>query len=278
MRVLVVAKIPLSGRLRSEDLERLLASGALDHERLTDAARCHHHALAVVRQALADDEVLERTVDTLAQDDDQDCDLVVTVGGDGTVFTANALGGAVPLLTVNSDPAHSIGHFTRATADSVAEVLARVRAGTAQREQLPQLQASVGLASWRILNDCLFSSRNPAAMSKYLLEVDGQREQQRSSGVWIATASGSTAAIHSAGATPVEAHQGALLFRVREPFQGRLISTILQGTQLPPRSLRLTPATPGLSLYIDGPNISCELPAGASVVFGAAPRPLTLLV
>jgi len=278
MRVLVVAKIPLASRLRAADLERLLASGALDQERMSDAARCHHHALTVVRDALRADQVLERTVDTLRPGDDQDCQLIVTVGGDGTVFTANALGGTVPLLTVNSDPTHSIGHFTRATADSVAEVLDRVRADTAQREELPQLQATVGQASWRILNDCLFSSRNPAAMSKYLLEVDGQREQQRSSGVWIATASGSTAAIHSAGATPVEAHQGALLFRVREPFQGRLVSTILQGTQLPPRSLRLTPATPGLSLYIDGPNISCELPAGTSVEFGAAPRPLTLVV
>jgi NAD+ kinase len=276
--VLLVTKIPLADRLDAADLTRLLESRAIDKHRLHDAANCHDQALAVVRSALSREVVRERTVESVTVQDTLDIDVLVSVGGDGTVFTAHALGCEVPYLTVNSDPEHSIGHFTRATADTFASIYAAYRSGDHQLELVPRLQVTVAERSWRILNDCLFSSRNPAAMSKYLLEVDGAAEPQRSSGVWIATASGSTAAIHSAGATPVASHLEALLFRVREPFQGRSRSSILEGTQLPPRGLRLTPATPGLSLYIDGPNISCELAAGECVRFTKAATPLRLVV
>jgi NAD+ kinase len=276
-RVLVVTKIPLAQRLDATDLSRLSDSGAINPSRLQDAATCHALALEQVRSALARDEVRERTVESVRSADTQGVELVVTVGGDGTVFTAHALGCDVPHLTVNSDPEHSIGHFTRITASACAATLAAFRQGDHRLEAVPRLQVTVGLRSYRILNDCLFSSRNPAAMSKYLLEVDAVREQQRSSGVWISTASGSTAAIHSAGATPVASELEALLFRVREPFQGRSPARVLHGTQVPPRHLRLIPATPGLSLYIDGPNISCELSAGDLCEFSSAPTPLRLV-
>jgi NAD+ kinase len=276
-RVLLIAKKPLADRLCEADLVRLRAGGTLDEQRLNAAAEQHRQALAATRAAFARDDVVERTIETVNAADARTADLVVTVGGDGTVFTANKLDSSSPYLTVNSDPTNSIGHFTRANGATVAEVAERWRAGRATIEEVPRLRVSAGGRSWEILNDCLFSSENPAAMTKYLLEVDGLREQQRSSGVWVATAAGSTAAIHSAGADPVPAHLAALLFRVREPFQGQQRATIIAGTQLPPRGLRLTPATPGVALYIDGPNITIALAAGEQAEFTASPRPLRLI-
>jgi NAD+ kinase len=276
-RVLLLAKTPLAARLAEDDLARLRASGALDDERLRSAASCHHHALQVVRQALHGEQMLERTVDAVSPADADGIDLLVTVGGDGTVFAANALLAEVPLLAVNSDPQHSIGHFCRANASSVGALIGRWRAGQAQLEELPRLEVEVGGRRWRILNDCLFSSVNPAAMTRYVLDVDGQRERQRSSGVWVASGAGSTAAIRSAGAAPVDAHRPALLYRVREPFPGREPSRLLEGTQLPPRGLVLTPVVPGISLYLDGPNSTVALQAGEVARFHAAQAPLRLV-
>jgi NAD+ kinase len=276
-RVLVVTKRPLAQRLEADDLARLRASGVLVPDRLAAAAEHHQDALATVRAALAGLAVTERGVDQVSSADAAVVDLVVTVGGDGTVFTANTLDADSPLLTVNSDPGGSVGHFTRARATTVAALVERWRSGQAQIEEVPRLQARVGDRTWRILNDCLFSSRNPAAMTRYLLEVDGRRERQRSSGVWVATAAGSTAAIRSAGAEPVPAHLAALLFRVREPFQVHEAATILHGTQTPPRGLRLVPAAPGISLYIDGPNITVPLAAGTPADFTPASTPLRLV-
>jgi NAD+ kinase len=209
----------------------------------------------------------------------------VTVGGDGTVLTANSLDSALPMITVNSDPGGSIGMYTRCTARNFPELFNAWLDGAAHVETIPRLQARIDTGpAWRILNECLFASANPAAMTRYLLELPGNegwsaplREAQRSSGVWIATASGSTAAIRSAGMETIEAHAPALLFKVREPFQGMRPMAVLEGKQLPPAGLRLTPAMPGVSIFIDGPYFHRTVPPGAVVEFSPSPLPLRLL-
>lgn len=277
-RVLLIAKTPMLHRLAVADRERVVASGAADGDRLRSAADRHAACLAAVRAALAGDAVAELAVEEVRPGAHSDADLVVTVGGDGTVFTANTIDTHAAYLTVNSDPATSIGHFTRATAENVGRLLEAWRAGLARSEEMPRLVVATGGSTWRILNDCLFSNANPAAMSRYLLEVDGQRELQRSSGVWVATAAGSTGAIHSAGGAPLAQGGAALLYRVREPFHGRGRLRLLEGRQTPPRRLHLTPAAPGMALYLDGPNITIPLRPGEVVEVRPADRPLRLLL
>ncbi len=284
-RILLIAKTPLIGRLETTVVGRLSSGGVIDLERLRDAARNHEQTLATVRKALGAHKINEWQVDRLQPRDAEGKDLVVTVGGDGTVLTANSLDSELPMITVNSDPGGSIGMYTRCTAANFSALFNEWLAGTARIEAIPRLQVRIDTGpAWRILNECLFASANPAAMTRYLLELpgadgwkDASREAQRSSGVWISTASGSTAAIRSAGMDTVEAHIPALLFKVREPFQGMRPMTILDGKQLPPAGLRLTPAMPGVSIFIDGPYIHRTVPPGSLVEFAPSPVPLRLL-
>ena len=279
-RVLLIGKQPLKRRLRAGDLERMAMRGAMDPAVIEAAARNHEAALAAVRAACAGHQLVERRVDQLAAKDVEGVDLVVTAGGDGTVFSANALAGDRPMLTVNSDPDRSIGHFTRCLAPEFAQRFADWVAGRTRCEDIPRLVARIPDtgAEYRILNDCLFTSRHPAALTRYLLEVDGQREFQESSGVWIATAAGSTGGIRSAGVQPMLPHQAALLFKVREPFPGRRLCTVTEGHQVPPRGLRITSAMAEVALYIDGPHQEVSLKPGGSVEFGACATPLRLVV
>ena len=275
--VLLIVKTPLVRRLAQDELVRLEAGGVVDGQRLAASAERQDETLSAVRAALAGETVRERLFDQLSPDDARDADLVVTVGGDGTVFTANTLATTAPYITVNSDPERSVGHFTRFTAATIAEGLSGWRAGSLATEDLHRLAITVGGVERHILNDCLFAHSNPAVLSRYVLEVDGQREFQRSSGVWVSTAHGSTAAIRSAGADPVASHLAALLFKVREPFLAREPAYLLGGSQLPPRSLHLTPAIPGMALYLDGPNITVPVLPGMQVDIRPATSPLRLL-
>lgn len=276
--VLIIAKTPLARRLAGDDRLRLESGGVLDPLRLAASEASQEKTLAAVRAALVGEHVRELRVDAVTPGAAAGADLVVTVGGDGTVFTANTLATSVPFITVNSDPERSVGHFTRCTAETVAAAVAAWRAGTAISERLHRLEITVDGRVLRILNDCLFAHSNPAVLCRYVLEADGVREFQRSSGVWISTAHGSTAAIRSAGAAPIPGHLAALLFRVREPFQGREpISVQLEGAQLPPRGLTLTPAIPGMALYLDGPNVTVPVAPGVPVRIAACDQPLTLL-
>ena len=275
--VLLVSKTPLARRLAIEDRDRLTAGGVLDERRLEASAERQQEALTAVRAALHGLTVREIPVEEVQPGDASGMSLVITVGGDGTVFTANTLVTAAPFLTVNSDPERSVGHFTRFTAATVAAGVDAWRRGVAQHEPLHRLAISVGETTYRILNDVLFSHSNPAVLARYVLECDGQREFQRSSGVWISTAHGSTGAIHSAGVEPVPGHLPALLFKVREPFLAREQVTLLEGTQLPPRGLILIPALPGMALYLDGPNLTVPVAPGMMIDIRAAAVPLTLV-
>lgn len=277
-RILFIPKVPLVERLPSAAIARLDASGAMSEAKLRDSAARQQASISAVRAALTGYEVRERRIDDLKQTDASDVDLVVTAGGDGTVFTANTLCAAVPFLTVNSDPQGSLGHFTRARAEDVPRMLDAWNRGVCSYQSIPRLRCRTSTADVRLLNDALFTNQNPAAMSRYLLDDGNGIEKQRSSGVWVSTAAGSTGGIHSAGMEPVFALQPALLFKVREPFQafGRIKQ--LEGRQLPPRGLRLTAVVPGMALYLDGPNITVPLAPGETAEFSTAAEPLRLVM
>lgn len=279
-KVLLIAKLPLAGRLTSDEAARLITCGAYDPGAITQAAATHALALDRVRAVLAGPgelQIIERRVDQVRSEDALGIDLIVTVGGDGTVLTANALGADVPMLTVNSDPGGSVGHYTRATIATVGELAARWRSGEARHEPLARLTVSAGAASRTILNDCLITNINPAATSRYWIQAGDDGEMQRSSGVWVSTAAGSTGAIRSAGAEPVPSHDEALLWKVREPFEARGRFRLLSGRQRPPVGLDFIAAIPGMSLYLDGPNFTIGLEAGVRVTIRPAPTPLVLL-
>lgn len=281
-RVLLVTKRPLVERLGPTDTERLVLEPRIGLDALRAAAAAHATVLARIVADLSEVPVREKVVDELDAHDADQADLIVTVGGDGTVFAVNALHVTRPLITVNSDPSRSVGHFTRCTVDGFRALFAAWRTGGTRIEPIPRLQVSTADGAGvphRILNDCLFTSRNPAAITRYVLDSDGTSEPQQSSGVWIATAAGSTAGIRSAGLEPPLAPgQEALLFKVREPFQGRGIARILDGRQLPPRGLALTATMPGIDLYLDGPHRRVPLAYGATARFAPCPEPLPLVV
>jgi hypothetical protein len=52
---------------------------------------------------------------------------------------------------------------------------------------------------------------------------------------------------------------------------------LLEGRQLPPTGLRLMPAMPGVSIFIDGPHFHRTVPPGSVAEFTASPRPLRLV-
>jgi len=276
--ILFIPKVPLVERLPSEAIARLDASGAMSEAKLRDSAQRQQAAISAVRTALAGYEVRERRIDELKPDDATGVDLVVTAGGDGTVFTANTLCTSVPFLTVNSDPLGSLGHFTRARAEDVPRILDAWIRGRSAYQDIPRLRCRTATVDVRILNDALYTNQNPAAMSRYLIDDGNSCEKQRSSGVWVSTAAGSTAGIHSAGMDPVFALQPALLFKVREPFHAFGRVNLLEGRQLPPRSLKLTASVPGMALYLDGPNITVPVAPGETAEITAAAEPLRLVM
>ncbi|MFW5846473.1 MAG: NAD(+)/NADH kinase, partial [Planctomycetota bacterium] len=220
--ILLVSKVPSMAHLSHEELQRLELADITSDVQLREREARHMHSLDRVRRALAGMEVRERRVDELGTDDIKDVNLVVTVGGDGTVLAVAGLLKEIPIIAVNSDPDRSVGHFTRCVTEDFPTMLEAWRNNQHHMQALPRLELCLNEQPQRhlILNDCLVTNCNPAAMTRYRIHWDGREEQQASSGVWVSTAAGSTAAIHSAGTRSVAPDQEALLFQVREPYEG----------------------------------------------------------
>ena len=77
---------------------------------------------------------------------------------------------------------------------------------------------------------------------------------------------------------PVRALDGVSLDVKKGPFGIALVGESGSGKTTAGRAvLRLVPAAPGISLYIDGPNITVPLAAGTPADFSAAASPLRLV-
>jgi NAD+ kinase len=151
----------------------------------------------------------------------QRTDLVVTVGGDGTLLAAShLLGEGIPLLGINSAPGHSVGFFCGATRGDLARTLKRALAGELPRTELSRMRVELNgrCLHARVLNEALFCHASPAATSRYILKLASGEEDQRSSGLWVGPAAGSTAAQRSAGGKILALQSDKIQYVVREPY------------------------------------------------------------
>lgn len=149
-----------------------------------------------------------------------DVDLVISVGGDGTVLDISHKLDDQPLLAINSDPVRSVGYFCAGEAGDTGHLLDQIFDDGWQPMSLMRfcLQMNGERTGYPILNDILIAHANPAAVTSYLLEVDGQEpEAQKSSGIWVSTPAGSTAAIRSAGGYVLPLESRDFQYLVREP-------------------------------------------------------------
>ena len=230
-RVLVVAKRSSYRRWVEEAhdarVESLIASGDPTVKRMLSAHRDHEETVDEVRaamRALAIDAVFDESPRTPALDERYD--LVVTVGGDGTVLaTSHHVGADTALLGVNSSPDHSVGFFCAARKGSVEQTLSAALGGKLRRVSLARMRVDLNgvCIQRRVLNEALFCHASPAATSRYILRVtepDGgfEEEEQKSSGMWIGPAAGSTAAQRSAGGRVLPLASTKIQYVVREPY------------------------------------------------------------
>ncbi len=207
-------------------------------------------------------------------------DLVITVGGDGTVLHASHSVGSTPVLAVNSVPSRSVGFFCGARASDVERVVAAALRGKLKRALLSRMQVSVNgkLVAGRVLNDALFCHECPAHTSRYIVEFDGKTEEQKSSGFWIGPAAGSTAAQRAAGGRVLALSSRLLQLVVREPYTPHGESYAFGRVLIRPgQQLRVRCKSREARIFLDGHEDTVALGLGDVLDFSLSPEPLRLL-
>ncbi|WOL11147.1 putative NADH kinase isoform X1 [Canna indica] len=217
-------------------------------------------------------------------------DLVITVGGDGTLLQASHfLDESIPALGVNSDPTQvdevskfsnefdatrSTGYLCAATAENFEQVLDEILEGHKIPSELSRILVS--LNSHRLptyaLNDILVAHPCPASVSRFSFRIKSNRENSsdlvncRSSGLRLSTAAGSTAAMLSAGGFPMPFSSSGLQYMVREPISPRAVhSSLMHGFLKPGQLMHVAWYNQEGRIYVDGSHVQYSIQHGDKI-------------
>ncbi len=283
-RVLVIAKRSAYDiyvrRHQSERVLDLLARGDPTVARLERADEHHGRTLVELREALdrlgarVSYRERERVGDTSGYD------LVITVGGDGTLLWVSHAVGETPVLGVNSAPMDSVGYLCGARMGDVGARLEALARGELPRVRVARMRVSVDgrAVHRRVLNDALFAHPNPAMTSRYLLDFRGRRDEHKSSGIWLSTPAGSTAAVRSAGGRAMPLRSRLLQFVVREPYTPTGEPFAFERDYIrPDDTFTVLNKMREARIYLDGPRLAIPVEMGQRVTFDLSDEPLTLL-
>src|SRR5918994_6115148 len=206
-----------------------------------------------------------------------DCELVIALGGDGTILRALQLAMAnhAAVLGINFG---NVGFLADSVSSDLAAALGRIARDEAQVQERIALAVTVQAASPRRMtafNDVVVARVPGFGVARLRVDVDEQAMLALAGdGVVIASPTGSTAYTLGAGGPAVAPTLDAIVLTPLASQGSPLRSLVVDGTD----TVRVTrePSSAPLSIEIDG-RTTVEVPAFASLEVHAAPRDARLL-
>lgn len=205
-------------------------------------------------------------------------DLVITVGGDGTVLKTSHFLQDQPILGIKSYGRESVGYFCAATTDTMNLYISSLLSGHIKPVKLNRLE--VRIDGHRVeeltLNDILFAHAMPASTTVYKLAIGNKSEVQKSSGIWISSAAGSTAAVTAAGGHPMPLSSRKMQYIVREPYAPSVRYSLVKGIVSEKGPIKITSLTKHGTVSIDGSHIQYPAGEGTEILIRSASKPLKI--
>ncbi|CAI9088878.1 OLC1v1023327C1 [Oldenlandia corymbosa var. corymbosa] len=257
---------------------------------LDDRRRVHHNAINfcqnILRKKFVDCETVCRTH---LSEPIRDVDLVVTVGGDGTLLQASHfIDDKIPVLGVNSDPtkaeevvefsedfdaSRSTGYLCAATVENFENLLDDILENHPTPSEVSRMSIRVNSEqlSTHALNDVLIAHPCPATVSRFSFRIWKEEGKcsplvsTRSSGFRVSTAAGSTAAMLSAGGFTMPILSRDLQYMVREPISPSAGLELMRGVVKSDESMEIKWFSKEGVIYIDGSHVVFEVNFGDTI-------------
>ena len=205
--------------------------------------------------------------------------LVISIGGDGTLLDASHHCQNSLLLGINSDEQHSIGALCTAFVTDFFLMLDNLYKKQADILEISRLRVFINdqLIDVPVLNEVLFCHSNPASISKYSLKINDLEETHRSSGIFVCTSIGCSGAVFSAGGLILPITQKKAQYLVREFYwSDKPIPKLLHGFIEDKEKIVIKNEIENAKIYIDGAHKSFIVPKNALVKIEISPSPLWL--
>jgi len=175
---------------------------------------------------------LRRYHDLSCEIDEMDADMIITIGGDGTILRTQSLidNKKIPIFGINMG---TVGFLTEIGPEETFHALKEVLAGNYFIEERTCLDVWHNKDLAPALNEVVIMTKNPAKMLHLEVKVDDEIvEELRADGLIIATPSGSTAYSMSAGGPIVDPRVDAFIIVPICPFKLGSRPTVVSGESL----------------------------------------------
>lgn len=209
--------------------------------------------------------------------------LVIILGGDNYFQYVSHFLDTQFVLGVNSDPERSEGVLTAFDDQSFAQVFEKVRNGQFILEEWSRLEVSLNGQKINSLaiSEVYIGSWERFNISKYVLSFKGEEEEQKSSGVLIATGAGSTGWFRSAtggdNIFPKTAKEAR--FFVTEIFRGKHhLGKISKGVIKPGEKLEITSLGKHKNVVSIDSKLNHDFPRGSKVSIEFSDKQLKVIV
>lgn len=211
-------------------------------------------------------------------------DVIIAVGQDGLVANVAKYLDGQPVIGVNPDPTRNPGVLVRHAASDVEALLAKLERGALAIEPRAMVEVATDDGqTLRALNE-IFVGHPTHQSARYTIEVDGQSEQQSSSGMLIGTGTGSTgwcASVHRERNVDwqlPDATSTDLAWFVREAWPSAFTGTALTSGRLTDGQLVVRCESDTLTAFGDGiESDSIDLTWGQQITIRLATQRLMLI-
>lgn len=254
-------------------LKQLLRSNHFSTRYLFNTHKKHSHAIQTVETVLEELGIDYKISSRTDLESFKTYDLIITLGGDGTVLRAAQHVKNQMVLGVNTVPSVSVGALCAVKIKEFKDAMRQIALGHFKEIKAARMTVRVNgkKLDHQPINDILFTNISPAGTSRYIIQSNGKKEEHKSSGMWISTASGSTAAILAAGGKKQPLTDNRLQFLVREPYQGIYNPyKLTRGFVSPSKKITLTSKMIKSKLYFDGPTSSYAVEYGDRIEISLA--------
>lgn len=226
MKILLIRK-PTNLEQHGEAIHQQVGRDSSHFDLLKQAHDEHYQCLMVLREQLERQGISYTEIGRSEDQPGESFSAMITVGGDGTLLTASHYldDRTLPIIGIRSSQT-SVGYLCAGDIRHVPQLISQLASGHVTYLSRHRLKAHIQRAeddsrilTFPVLNDFLFANANPASTTRYRFRIGQRVEVHKSSGVWIATATGSTAAISAAGGQVLPGDDSRFQYAVRELYQ-----------------------------------------------------------
>lgn len=223
--------------LNAKELLKRYEANGVDPDHILKSHDAQLHYRHTLERIFSPEQFIER--DLLTNDRISDATLVIALGGDNHfTFVSHFVADAQLLLGVNSDPTRSVGALLSTSADHFEETLRKLVLGEYSIQEWAQLEATLSDSrTIRATSELFIGETENELMSRHLLCLNNTCEEQKCSGLVVATPAGRTGWYDSASRYLFPDGDDApwtnreFRFIVREPYRGKHSSyQFLQGS------------------------------------------------